>query len=410
MHAFPFRAVMPLPARGTAPHPETSTLTQRNLVRRSAGLALAPVALAGLTLLGGCSALDNFLGGQRVDYRSEAAKTPALEVPPDLTQLARDGRYRPQGGGVVSASGVAAQSTAGPSAAADPSVALSTIGAMRIERQGNQRWLVVPMTPEQLWPQLQAFWQERGFALAVQDAGAGIMETDWAENRAKLPQDFVRRTIGRILENLYDTGERDKFRTRVERTANGAEVYISHRAVQEIFAERQTDRTVWKVAPNDPQLEAEFLARLMIKLGAKEDAAKTAVAAAPKPAPTAPGVAATPSSPTAISIDLAEGFDRAWRRVGLALDRTGFTVEDRDRSSGLYFVRYVANAGAPGEEPGFFSRLFGSKDAQAPTRYRVVVKASGDARTTVSVQNSQGAPETGDAAKRIISLISSDLR
>ncbi len=374
---------------------------------RRPAATLGIVATIGGVLLSGCSALDSMSDANRVDYRSEAGKTPALEVPPDLTQLARDGRYRPQGGGVVTASGAAAAAGAGAAVAGAPSVAVSSLGSMRIERQGNHRWLVVPQTPEQLWPQLQAFWQERGFTLAVEDAAAGIMETGWAENRAKLPQDFIRRSIGRLLESFYDTGVRDSFRTRLERTANGTEVYILHRTIVEQFSNTTLkDQTVWRVAPADPQLEAEFLSRLMIKLGSPESSARTAVAEARPSAATPP--AATVRS-DAVSLEMAEPFDRAWRRVGLALDRTGFTVEDRDRSAGLYFVRYVPNSGT-GEEPGFFSRLFGAKDSLAAVRYRVLVKASGDGRTMVSVQNSAGAAETGDPAKRIISLISNDLK
>jgi outer membrane protein assembly factor BamC len=110
----------------------------------------------------------------------------------------------------------------------------------------------------------------------------------------------------------------------------------------------------------------------------------------------------------ALQVD--DGFDRAWRRVGLALDRSGFTVEDRDRAQGLYFVRYVDPALMGREEPGFLSRLFGAKaDTSGPARYRVLVKAEGE-RSTVSVLNNQGAPETGDAGKRIVSLLVEDLK
>lgn len=371
----------------------------------ASGLALRAVAIAALLSLAGCGALDSVIGDKRIDYRSEAAKTPELEVPPDLTQLARDGRYRPQGG-VVTASGTAAGGAA--AAAPTATVALNSINDLRIMRDGNHRWLVTNRTPEQLWPQLQAFWPQNGFALTVDNAPAGIMETGWAENRAKLPQDVVRRTLGRLLENLYDSGTRDSFRTRVERTANGTEIYILHRAMTEEFADRDKDRTQWRVAPSDPQLEAEFLSRLMIQLGTPEGAARQTVATAPQRAATAPVASAVGTGAT--TLDINESFDRAYRRVGLALDRTGFSVEDRDRSAGLYFVRFVPGSGQGGEEPGFFARMFGSKESQTPIRYRVLVKAAGEGKANVSVQNSQGQPETGDVAKRIITLIANDLK
>jgi outer membrane protein assembly factor BamC len=368
--------------------------------------ALAMAASA-VVLLGGCAATENFLGGDRLDYRSQAGKTAPLEVPPDLTQLARDGRYRPQSG-VVSASDAAAPAvgTAAVSAGA-PRVALQTAGAIRVERQGSQRWLVVPTSPELLWPQLQAFWQERGFTLAVQNLEAGVMETGWAENRAKLPQDIIRRTLGQVLDSAFSTSERDRFRTRVERGANGTEIYISHRGMQEVVTDRMSGSTVWQPRASDAQLEAEMLSRLLVKLGGvKEDVARTTVASAAEPPAQARPVAAS-GAVGATSLEVDDGFERAWRRVGLALDRSGFTVEDRDRAAGLYFVRYVAPGSV--EEPGFFSRILGTGSVQGPARYRVVVKPAG-AKTQISVQNTQGAPETGEAAQKIVAMLVSELR
>ncbi len=285
---------------------------------------------------------------------------------------------------------------------------------MRVVREGNQRWLVVPMPAEQLWPQLREFWTERGFNLVVDNAQAGVMETDWAENRAKIPQDIVRRTIGRVIDGLYDTGERDRYRTRVERTGNTSEVYISHRGmVEEFIGDRNRDgTTAWGPRPADPGLEAEFLTRLMVKLGSKETAAREVLAkAASAPSSAAPARARAVSGQPALQVD--EGFDRAWRRVGLALDRSGFTVEDRDRAGGLYFVRYVdpKNA-ATNAEPGFFSKLFSfgkSDSAAAPVRLRIAVKGEGE-KTNVTVQNSQGAPEASDVGQRIVALLVDDLR
>ena len=104
-----------------------------------------------------------------------------------------------------------------------------------------------------------------------------------------------------------------------------------------------------------------------------------------------------------------EGFDRAWRRVGLALDRTGFTVEDRDRSQGTYFVRYVP-PNPDKKEPGFFGKMFGTGDKlTGPVRYLISVKAEGTA-TMVAVLDAKGQPENGDAGKRIVKLLVEDLK
>jgi len=366
-------------------------------------LATVPLRLAALAFaasLAACGTLDDLMSGEKVDYRSPTAKSKPLDVPPDLTQLARENRYGQQGG-VISA---AATPSATPAPTGTPSIAPQALGEFRIERAGNQRWLVVPMPADQLWPLVKAFWTERGFAIASESPEAGVMETDWAENRAKLPNDAIRSTLGRVLGSLYDTGERDRFRTRIERTATGSEVYISHRGLEEVYTSERKDSTAWQPRAADPQLEAEFLSRLLVRLGPTETVARAAVANASE----APARARAVSGSSALEVD--EPFDRAWRRVGLALDRTGFTVEDRDRAGGLYFVRYVDPKYAGKEEPGFFSKLFGLDGAsRGPVRYRISVKNSGD-KTLVSVLTSSGSPDVSENSQRIVGQLVTELR
>ena len=357
----------------------------------------ARLGLLGLTIaLSACSVLE----GEKIDYKS-ASKGSSLEVPPDLKQLSRDTRYAVPGG-VVSANALQAGQAAQPTGT---QAAPAGLGDVRIERNGNQRWLVVNRPADKLWEPVREFWLENGFTLATDQANIGIMETDWAENRAKIPQDFIRSTLGKVLDSLYSTGERDKFRTRMERNAEGGtEIYVSHRGMIEVFNSSSKDSTVWQPRPADPELETEFLRRLMVKLGVSQEQAK-AVAAASAQRPPVARVANVNSIPV-VQID--EGFDRAWRRVGLALDRTGFTVEDRDRSQGLYFVRYVEPKGDK-KEPGFLGKLFSSEKSVPPLKYRVVVRSQGEA-TTVSVLNAAGAPETSANAERIVRVLADDLK
>jgi outer membrane protein assembly factor BamC len=358
-------------------------------MKLTAKIGLVAMACA----LSACSVLE----GDKIDYKS-ASKGATLEVPPDLTQLSRDSRYVLPGGSVSANSYQVGQAVTGVPTAA------SAVGDVRIERSGNQRWLVVNRPADQLWSPVRDFWQESGFLLAMDQPNLGIMETDWAENRAKIPQDFIRNTLGRLIDSVYSTSERDRFRTRLERSATGGtEIYISHRGMIEVYSSNQKDQTVWQPRPTDPELEAEFLRRLMVRLGVPQEQARAATA--PSQATTSRIVTAN-NQPTVV-ID--EPFDRAWRRVGLALDRTGFTVEDRDRSQGTYFVRYVPPS-ADKKEPGFFGRIFSrSADAEKPLKFRINLKTEGQT-TTVSVLNANGAPETSANAQRIVQVIADDLR
>jgi outer membrane protein assembly factor BamC len=371
-----------------------TSLTASPLASRPLG-RISVIAVAAL-LASGCTILQE----DKIDYKS-AQRGNTLEVPPDLTQLSRDSRYNVPGAAVTASGQQAAQAAVPPG-----TTAVSSVGDVRIERAGNQRWLVVNRPAEQLWTPVTDFWKENGFLLELDQEKLGIMETDWAENRAKIPQDFIRSTIGRVFENLYSTGERDKFRTRLERNAaGGTEIFISHRGMAEVYTSSQKDQTVWQPRPTDPELETEFLRRLMVKLGVSEAQAQAIAAATPAQA--AAKVTMLGQQPV---VQLDDDFDRAWRRVGLTLDRTGFTVEDRDRTQGVYFVRYVPTTAADARKPGFFGRLFSSSASQAtPVKYRVKVQSSGNS-STVSVLNEQGQPETSATAQRIVQLLADDLK
>jgi outer membrane protein assembly factor BamC len=366
--------------------------------------AAALSALLALNLLGGCSSLQDTMAGEKIDYKSSGAKGPSLDIPPDLTQLSRDTRYAVPGT-AISASNYQVASQP----AQNVATAASAVGDVRIERAGSQHWLVVARPADKLWTPVRDFWLESGFLLAQDQENLGIMETDYAENRAKLPQDFIRNTLGKVFESLYSTGERDKFRTRLERRPDGGtDIFISHRGMQEIVTgvkggSSSGDGTIWQTRPADPELEAEFLRRLMVKLGVTQEQSKVLMAAG---APTQTSHVTMLDKLPVVQIN--EGFERAWRRVGLALDRTGFTVEDRDRSQGLYFVRYV-DPTANKTEPGLFSKIFSTSTPAAPLKYRISVKSQGDS-STVSVLNAEGAPESSANAQRIVQVIADDLK
>jgi len=203
--------------------------------------AVSPIVAAVMAVtLAGCSALD---AGDQLDYRSQAGKTAPLEVPPDLTQLARDSRYQPTQG-VVSAS--AMQGGTGAAApAATSSVAVNALGDVRLERQGNLRWLVSSLPPDQLWPQVRSFWIERGFNYSIDNAQIGVLETDWAENRARIPQGTIRSLLGKVFDSFYSTAERDRFRTRIDRAGSGSEIFISHRGMVEVYNSENKESTIW---------------------------------------------------------------------------------------------------------------------------------------------------------------------
>ena len=363
----------------------------------SFALNRAAVALTTLVLLSACSSI---MDGDKVNYKTEGGtKVVPLDIPPDLTQLTRDTRYAVPGG-PVTASGMGIRPVATVAA-----TAAKQVNDVRIERDGNQRWLVVNRPADAVWPIVHGFWKENGFEYVIEQQQIGLLETEWAENRAKIPQDFIRRSLGKVLDGLYSSGERDKFRTRMERNSTGGvDIFVTHRGMSEEYKDQSKTNTMWVARPSDPELEAEFLSRLMVKLGVSSEQAKVGITA--QEAAASKTTLVTQGDATLLNIT--DSFDVAWRRVGLALDRTGFTVEDRDRAQGVYFVRYVDTT--PKEEKGFFSKMFSSSPAETgPVKYRIAVR-NANGKSEVTVQTLAGQTDNSPVSQRILKLLADDLR
>lgn len=361
----------------------------------------------------GCKMIDLFPETKTIDYKS-AGKLPPLEIPPDLIQPAIDERYAiPE----ANSSGSTTFSSynnerGGQQKAASTSLIPLSVQNVHIERAGTQRWLVIPQPPEAVWPVVKEFWQELGFLIKMEVPEAGIMETDWAENRAKIPQDIIRTFLSTFLDSIYSTAERDKFRTRLERNDTTTEVYISHRGMTEVLEGGSLNRTIWQPRPADPDLEAEMLSRLMMRFGVEEQKAKLELTTGKS---STSERAFINSGGTSLIVN--EAFDRSWRRVGLALDRIGFTVEDRNREQGIYFVRYVSpdkDSKKKGDDEGFLSNIMfwrsGDKDSAKAAKYRIQVHNTGTNTSNVTLLNDDGTAVGSATASRILKLLHEQLK
>lgn len=391
--------------------PEISQVKQAFSITAVRGATLALAAS-----LAGCGMLSSVLPDDKIDYGTASRKVQPLDVPPDLTQLARDNRYAPQAGAVSASALGSARPAATPGAATTPTVAITQAGDTRLARMGQQQWLVSPRSPEEVWPLVRQFFLDRNFKFTKEDAASGVLETDWVENRANLPKDLIRSTIGQVLDRLYDSGLRDRFTIRVLRGADGkgSEVYVAHHGLEEVYTSRDGS-TTWTNRAADPALETELLTRLMQALSPVAVAA-TPASGASAPDATAPVVqvaakARVLSGQPGATLEVDDGMERTWRRVGLALDRTGFTVEERDRALATYAVRYVDPKIAGQDSPNFISKLFGAKEPAelALGRYRIVLKTVGNS-TQITVQKPNGDPDNSESAQRIAQQLVDELK
>ena len=347
------------------------------------------MGISGMVLVSlmGCDTVG--LSSKRIDYRAGAVQVPSLEVPPDLTAPGSDGRYKVPQGDDETVATFSDYSKGGAIQGRRGSAVLPEVKGVRMERNETQRWLVVDDKPENVWPVVKAFWQENGLVIKSEDQAAGVMETDWAENRAKIPESGIRSLLGKVFENLYSAAERDQYRTRLERGKGGVstEIYITHRGMEEVLLD-DWNSSRWQARPRDPEMEAAMLQRLMVRFGGSLAQAATAAAVNGKAAGSTPAMASVAklleTSDGNGVIVISDAFDKSWRIAGLAIERAGLTVEDKDRDKGIYFLR-PAKA-----ENSWTDKLKFWKDSEPSKRYRVIVK-DGGAACEISVTDQNGA-------------------
>ncbi|PRE32481.1 outer membrane protein assembly factor BamC [Burkholderia multivorans] len=372
----------------------------------------------------------------KVDYKSDSkSKEASLAVPPNMLDETADQRSLPPQGGATSLSALQQVQQAAP---ATDTVA-PAVADMRIQRDGTESWLVIDgKKPADVWPQVRRFWQEQGFLLVVDQRDKGVMETDWNETRPQINDGLIRSVISKAMGNSYVTAECNKYRTRLDAAPNGGTyVFISQKGMREALTGANNDSSKWEPKPNDPGLETEYLKRLMAVLAQNEQRAKNGEPpianikeeAAPKDkkdadasSKAAAAIAAQNVSRTSSQggdasaatvpseVTLGEPYDRSWLHVGLALDRANFTVDDRDRTQGLYFVRYVDPKDLSAAQQGFWSQLFHGKKEKQAKQYRVNVKALTPDETRVAVVDESGAIDTSSPARQIMALLVNQLR
>ena len=356
--------------------------------------------------LNGCSMLKEMLVPKPIDYAS-ARQIPALDIPPDLTKPTTDTHFQvadstAQTGTTYSAYSAEQNSQNSSTNCTAANGAGSTADTIKLKRAGSERWLVVNQPGDKLWPQLKTFWQDNGFVISQSDPATGIMETAWTGNNAKAAQDTIHNATDKQLDSLYASSERDKYRTRLEPSAsdpNQTEIYISHRGMREVPDCSSGHHPEWQPSPPNPELEAGMLSRLMVSLGVTQARADAMLAAQNN----VEQAKINQSSDGSTLLTDNESFDGAWQRVGLALDRNNFVVMNRDRTKGIYYIRFL------NQKSGFFSKLLFWRNANS--QYQIsLAENPGATHTDIRVLDAKGKPAKPEITHQIINSLFAQLK
>jgi len=369
----------------------------------------------------GCSMLpetSKILPDRKVDYKKEKQAEQDLEIPPDLTTSSIDDTrmvpdITPSGTATYSDYVGERQLTAPTSGTTGSGEVLPQIENISVKRDGDIRWLVVRATVDDVWYKIISFWHENGILLLEQDPTVGVMRTNWIENRADIKSDFVTDFVRKAFDGAYSAATRDQYRVRLEEgeEAGVTEVYLTHRGMEEQMIQgtsNEDEQSAWVIRPTDHGLEAEMMRRMMVYFGVSDKRASKDLAKADASKQRSQLLQGRGQS----ELKIAEEFPRAWRIAGMALDRGGFAVEDRDRGKGIYYVRYNDPMQDDEKEKGILSKLVfwsDDDDIEKETQYQVRLHESGEA-TRVTIQDAQGVRSNSATAKRILNLLHEQIR
>ena len=269
---------------------------------------------------------------------------------------------------------------------------LPEITQARIKREESIRWLEIDLPPADVWLAVRDFWLNQGFTLEIELPEAGIIETGWQQDRTQVLGTGLTRYLDIALERINDTGIRHRFRTLIEPgdTPGSTSVFVAFRGIKQ---EQNGDFTPLEV---DVTREAEMLRRLLLSFRLPEESVATLEQFEQQT------IVNDLYEKNAHILVILRGRDQAWRRLQLALDRSGFTVTDSDFASGNIVLLLAEPAKDPDSE-GLLDVLFSSDD-EAATSYEVVLQVRYDNENTTQII----APD-GDEGVAIIDRIASFL-
>lgn len=377
-------------------------------------LRYAMLALLPLLLLMGCSSSSDrqVFEDRKYEYRKQTDAGKDLEVPPDLTRGSVGSSLVLPGGeeGATRYSEFDRLQQARNQGVTPAGGVLPAANGIQVRRDGDQRWLQIDAAPQAVWGQVVEFWRDSGILLTEQNPALGVMSTDWIENRDDIPSDFITDKVRGVFDGLYSAPTRDQYRVRLEEgdKPGTTALFLTHRGVVQEFATtttHETEQAVWQPRPSDPEAEAEMLRRLMVYLGVREQQAAERLAERKQAGPGTTLV----KDEKSLELRIDEDFARSWRVVGVALDRVGFLVEDRDRDQGYFLVRYDDPL-AEQRKKGMLSRLaFWNDNAEtADLLYRIALEGQGGS-TLVRVRSEAGELLRNATAERLLTLVQEQL-
>ncbi len=204
---------------------------------------------------------------------------------------------------------------------------------IKIQRVGENAWILVNAAPGELWPRVRNFLNANDLKVSRADLKQGVIETDW-------------------LQFKTDLNSQDKYRLQIDQGVQPetSEIHITH--VNVASAVKPSVDPEWPTKSMNPEREKWLLDELSATLASDQTEGGTSMLAQ------GIGVAAKANlgmfkNESIMTLKLDK--TRAMATVSYAAKHDGFQLYESDANLGLFYVYYE---NAQDAKPGWFRRFF----------------------------------------------------
>jgi len=295
------------------------------------------------------------LGDIKINYYSDKSVT-SLEVPPDLTQPSYENSFRLSE--LVTDVESNTINLTNKEIEKKEEKVFVTPADIKVKKSGNRRWLIVNKKPQVVWDLSRQFLKENGFVIKKSNKKTGIMETDFLENKPKIPSKslgVIRSFLEEIDNVSYTLPIVDSYKVRIEPldSGNKSEVHLSIFSMAEVISGTGKDETTfWQASEKNYALETEMLYSLMLYLGGDSANARERI------------VNAQEEGKITVSLDDGlNGYAKlqfrlnmidAWDNISWALSDLNVILEDKDIKEKTFYIRVARTS-----DKGIMSKIFG---------------------------------------------------
>ncbi len=268
---------------------------------------------------------------------------------------------------------------------------------VKIQKLGDQRWLLVPQPPAVVWPKVKQFFADNGVAIELEQPQTGRIDTEWMTISSKAARDVVRLSISDAKQAAGVATGRDRVRVLIEPGIRDRSTEIHLR--YENDSKSMPHEDVMPAQSDIVEVETQLLNELGGYIAANVADASISFVARNISTQSKAELQRDASDLPTLRLNL--DFDRAWATVNQALHEAKLDVTDVDRSAGVFYVTVTDQMLNQEEKPSIWTRWFRSEHKRKVT----ILMEPKPPGFDLTVFDDNGQRTSSDVAEQILIMI-----